>query len=213
MSDKVAELEKATVFVVDDDPGALSSLCWLLRQADFPVRPFASAREFLDTCRPEEPGCLLLDVCMPEMDGLQLQQCLGERGIGLPVIFITAHGDVANCARAFRAGAFDFLEKPVDDEVLLDEIQKAIARDTQQRQRQQGPASQFELRASRLTPREKVVMAMLVAGKSLKEIAIAGDVSVQTIWRHRVSILQKMEVQNDVELVRLVTLAAHSPRS
>ena len=203
MSDKPAPSHKATVFVVDDDPGALRSLCWLLR-SDFPVRPFSSAREFLHAYQPEEPGCLLLDVCMTEMDGLELQQCMAERGIHLPVIFITAHGDVANCARAFRAGAFDFLQKPVDDEILLDQVQKAIQRDSQHRQR--GSSSQFALRMSLLTPREKDVMEMLVAGKSLKEIAIGGNVSVQTIWRHRVSILRKMEVDSDVELARLATL-------
>ena len=191
-------------------PAPCASLCWLLRQADLPVRPFPSARAFLDACRPEEPGCLVLDVRMPEMDGLELQQRLAERGVDLPVIFITAHGDVANCARAFRAGAFDFLEKPVDDEVLLDQVQKAIARDTQRRR--QGSASQFDLRTSQLTPREKDVMAMLVAGKSLKEIAIAGNVSVQTIWRHRGSILRKMGVENDVELARFATLWAHARR-
>jgi FixJ family two-component response regulator len=123
------------------------------------------------------------------------------------VIFITAHGDVANCARAFRAGAFDFLEKPVDDEVLLDQIQKASAHDSELRK--QGNASLFALRANLLTPRERDVMGMLVLGKSLKEIATAKDVSVQTVWRHRVSILRKMGVENDVELARFAMLWTH----
>jgi two-component system response regulator TtrR len=202
--------EKGTVFLVDDDPGALRSLCWLLRQADLDVRPFPSARDFLEACQPDQPGCLVLDVCMPEMDGVELQRCLIERNIVLPVIFLTAHGDVATCAQAFREGAFDFLEKPVDDEILLAEIQKAVARDRQQRQ--QGSASMFASRLGSLTPREMDVMKMLVAGKSLKVIAVASHVSVQTAWRHRVSILRKMGVENDVELARLAMLWTHRRR-
>jgi len=152
----------------------------------------------------------VLDVCMPEMDGVELQRCLIERNIVLPVIFLTAHGDVATCAQAFREGAFDFLEKPVDDEILLAEIQKAVARDRQQRQ--QGSASMFASRLGSLTPREMDVMKMLVAGKSLKVIAVASHVSVQTAWRHRVSILRKMGVENDVELARLAMLWTHRRR-
>ena len=148
--------DEPTVFVVDDDPGALRSLCWLLRQADVRVRSFSSGREFLDAYRPEQAGCLVLDVRMPEMDGLKVQQALWERGVGLPIIFITAHGDVPTCARAFRRGAFDFLEKPVDDDMLLDHIYKAVARDAEQRR--QGSAQEFAARMSQLTLREKDVL-------------------------------------------------------
>ncbi len=195
--------DEPTVFVVDDDPGALRSLCWLLRQADVRVRSFSSGGEFLDAYRPEQAGCLVLDVRMPGMDGLKVQQALWERGAGLPVIFITAHGDVPTCARAFRGGAFDFLEKPVDDDMLLDHIYKAVARDAEQRR--QGSAREFAARMSQLTLREKDVLDGLISGKSLKEIAIASNVTVQTIWRHRVSILEKMGVENSVELVRLAS--------
>jgi two-component system, LuxR family, response regulator FixJ len=191
---------KSTVFVVDDDPGALRSLCWLIQQADLPVRAFRSGREFLDSYRPHETGCLILDVRMPEIGGLEIQQYLWDHGIGLPIIFVTAHGDVPTCRRAFRGGAFDFLEKPVDDKVLLDHIQKALVSGMEYKH--QGSAAEFAARASRLTPREKEVLDMLISGKSLKEIAISSNVTVQTIWRHRLSILQKMEVENDVELVR-----------
>ncbi|MGA2034464.1 MAG: response regulator [Thermoguttaceae bacterium] len=193
--------EKPTVFVVDDDAGALRSLCWLLEQEDLPVRAFQSGREFLDAYCAEEPGCLVLDVRMPGMNGLEVQQGLRERGIHLPILFLTAHGDVATCAQAFRSGACDFLEKPVDDGVLLDHVHEALARD--QRQRAQGPAVEFAARMSQLTPKEKDVLDMLIAGKSLKEIAIASGVTVQTVWRHRFAVLQKMGVENDVELVRL----------
>ena len=120
-------------------PGALESLRWMLEQADFRVKAFRSSREFLDSYRPEETGCLVLDVRMPEMDGLALQQALRERKIRLPIIFMTAYGDVPTCARAFRGGAVDFLEKPVNDKVLLDHIERLIAQEAasprQQRRR------------------------------------------------------------------------------
>ena len=100
--------DEPTIFVVDDDHGALRSLCWLLRQADVPVRPFSSGREFLDAYRPEQAGCLVLDVRMPGMDGLDVQQALWERGAGLPIIFLTAHGDVATCTRPFAGARWIF---------------------------------------------------------------------------------------------------------
>jgi FixJ family two-component response regulator len=195
------------VHVVDDDPGALRSLCWLIRQADLPVRAFGSGREFLDSCRCEEAGCVVLDLRMPEMSGLEVQQRLAERGIRLPIIFITAHGDVPACRQAFRAGAFDFLEKPVDDKLLLDHIQKALARDAEQQQL--GSAPDFVARVARLTPREKLVLDMLIACKTLKDIAAATNVTVQTVWRHRGNILRKMGVANDAELVRMATRHMH----
>lgn len=192
--------KKPTVFVVDDDPGALQSLCWLIQQADLPVRGFCSGREFLESYRPEqaEGGCLVLDVRMPEMDGLELQERLWEHGIGLPIIFITAHGDVPTCAQAFKAGALEFLEKPVDHAILLNHIRKALTRSAEQKR--QGA---FAARMSQLTPSEKEVLDLLISGKSLKEIANVRNVTVQTIWKHRLSILQKMGVENDVELVRV----------
>jgi FixJ family two-component response regulator len=195
--------DKPTIFVVDNDPGALRSLCWLIQQADLPVRAYRSGREFLESYRPEETGCLVLDVRMPEMDGLEVQQRLWQAGIELPIIFITAHGDVPTCAQAFKAGAFDFLEKPVDDEVLLDHIQEALARNAEQKWR--ISTAEFAARSSQLTPAEKAVLELLISGKSLKEIAISRNVTIQTTWRHRASILRKMGVENDVQLVRIAT--------
>jgi FixJ family two-component response regulator len=195
--------DKPTVFVVDNDPGALRSLCWLIQQADLPVRAFRSGREFFESYRPEEAGCLVLDVRMPEMDGLEVQQRLWQTGIELPIIFITAHGDVPTCAQAFKAGAFDFLEKPVDDEVLLDHIQEALARNAEQKWR--ITSAEFAARLRQLTPSEKAVLELLISGKTLKEIAILRNVTIQTTWRHRASILRKMGVDNDVQLVRIAT--------
>ena len=123
--------ENSIVFVVDDDPGALESLRWMIEQADFRVKAFSSGRQFLDSYRPGETGCLVLDVRMPEMDGLALQQTLRERKIRLPIIFLTAYGDVLTCASAFRGGAVAFLEKPVDSKVLLTLIKKLIAEEEQ----------------------------------------------------------------------------------
>ena len=200
---------KPTVFVVDDDPGARQSLCWLIQQAELSVRAFRSGHEFLESYRPQDSGCLVLDFRMPEMDGLEVQERLRERGIELPVIFLTAFGDVPTCTQAFKAGAFNFLEKPVNDAVLLDHIQKALARDAEQRRQGSG---EFAARVSQLTPREKEVLDMLISGKSLKEIAIVSNVTVQTIWRHRLSVLQKMGVENDKELVRIATQRAYTPR-
>lgn len=192
--------DKPTVFVVDDDAGALRSICWLIQQADLPVRGFRSGREFLESCHSQETveGCLVLDFRMPEMDGLEVQQRVEEYGMGLPIIFITAHGDVPTCAKAIKAGALEFLEKPVNPSILLSHVQKALARGAESRQR-----AEYGTRVKRLTPAEKEVFDLLVAGRSLKEIANVRNVTIQTAWKHRVSILQKMGVESDLELVRV----------
>ncbi len=195
--------ENSTVFVVDDDPGALESLRWMLQQADFRVQAFHSSREFLDSYRPEEKGCLVLDVRMPEMDGLALQQALRERNIRLPIIFMTAYGDVPTCARAFRGGAADFLEKPIDDKVLLEHIERLVAQEKQRKD--DGGDSCFGDRVSLLTPTESEILEALLEGKSIKEIARARKVSVQTTWRHQMNIFLKLGVESQIELVRLAT--------
>ena len=199
--------DKSIVFVVDDDPGALRSLCWLIQEAGLPVRAFSSGREFLEAYRGREGegGCLVVDVRMPEMDGLEVQRRLAERGVEMPILFLTAHGDVSTCAQAFRAGAFEFLEKPVDHAVLLHHIRKALARREAYRLH-----SEFAVRMQRLTRAEKEVFDLLISGKSLKEIAYVRNVAVQTIWKHRVNILQKMGVESDVELVRIAAAQAAS---
>jgi len=193
-----------TVYLVDDDPGALRSLSWLISQAGLPVRAFRSGKEFLNSYRSQEPGCLVLDVQMPEMGGLEVQQRLLEAGGRLPVIFVTAFGDVPTCARAFQSGAIDFLEKPFDGAVLLKHVRGALARVAEQRQRELA-ACEIAARTSQLTPREKDVLDMLVAGKTLKEIAADDGVRIETIWKHRVAIFRKMKVENEVQLVRLLT--------
>jgi len=193
----------STVFVVDDDPGALESLQWMLEQADLHVKAFQSGREFLDAYLPEQTGCLVLDVRIPEIDGLTLQEILRDRKIRLPIIFMTAYGDVTTCARAFRGGAIDFLEKPVNDKVLLDHITRLIAQEEQHRGN--SGSNGFGDCLSQLTPTETEVLEELILGKSIKEIAWARKVSVQTIWRHQVNIFKKIGVESQIELVRVAT--------
>jgi FixJ family two-component response regulator len=195
-----------TVYVVDDDPGALRSLCRLIGQANLPVCAFHSGREFLDSYHRQDLACLVLDVRMPEMSGLEVQERLKEDGIDVPVIFITAHNDIPTCVRALKAGAFDFLKKPLDGDVFMDRVGKALARRAEQLR--QGSAAEFAARLARLTPREKEVLNMLVSGKTLKEIAAANNVTVQTVWKHRLAIHKKMRVENDVELARLAAEGA-----
>src|SRR5580698_8851261 len=166
--------ENSTVFVIDDDPGARESLRWMLEQADYHVKAFPSSREFLDAYRPQETGCLVLDVRMPEMDGLALQKALRERKARLPIIFMTAYGDVPTCARAFRNGATDFLEKPVNDKVLLQHIERLISQEGQRREN--SGVNGFGDRLSLLTPTESEVLESLIEGKSIKEIARARKV-------------------------------------
>jgi two-component system response regulator TtrR len=194
--------DKPSVLVVDDDPGSLRSLCWLIQQADLPVRSFSSGREFLEAYRSGDGGCLVLDVRMPDMSGLEVQNRLAENGIELPIIFITAHGDVPTCAAALKAGAIDFLEKPLDGKTFLERVRAALARWTEKKKPE--PTARCADLMNQLTPSEKDVLVMLVAGKTLKEIAALNRVSVQTIWKHRRAVHKKMGVESDVELVRRI---------
>ena len=149
----------------------------------------------------------MLDVRMPKMSGLEVQQSLGEMGVGMPIIFITAHGDVPTCAQAFKAGALEFLEKPLDHALLLAHVRKALARSAEQKLQ-----NAFTARMNQLTPAEKEVLDLLMSGKSLKEIARVRNVTVQTIWKHRLSILEKIGVQSDLELARVVMQGASQRR-
>ena len=193
-----------TVFLVDDDPGALRSLSFLIQSDGLHVESFQSPREFLTQFKLDRSGCLVADVRMPEMTGLDLQQLLRERGSQLPIIFLTAHGDLAACRRAFRDGAVDFLEKTqLDDQALLDLIRTSLARDAAARKASRGSPDLSSLMSS-LTEREREVMDRLVAGRTVKQIATEFEVSIQTIAKHRGKLLEKLKVENDIELVRLI---------
>lgn len=192
-----------TVFLVDDDAAALKSLRWLLESVSLRVEAYRSPRDLLDAYDPEVPGCLVIDVRMPGMSGLELQEELLQRGCRHPIIFVTGHGDVPTCSKAYRNGAFDFIEKPVNDQALVDLVNRAVSTDVDRRARQ-GSRPDITTLAAMLTPREQQVMDLLVGGKSVKQIAVELSVGFPTAARHRSRVLEKMQVGNDVELVRLV---------
>lgn len=196
-----ATLTEPTIFVVDDDPSALKAVCFLLECDGWNVEGFSSAAEFLKEWTSNRHGCLLLDVRMPEMTGLELQSALTKEGNCFPIIMMSGYGDVATCAQAFRAGVVDFLEKPADHKVLLSRIREAVERDAKRRTTQNANP-QFSLRLQSLTSREREVMDRLMEGKSLKQIALELNVSVQTSSKHRIKILEKLRVANDIELLK-----------
>jgi RNA polymerase sigma factor (sigma-70 family) len=193
---------RATVFVVDDDQAMRNSLKWLIESIGVEVESFASADDFLRQHQPGRAGCLVLDVRMPGMSGLDLQEHLSEKGMQIPVVIITGHGDVPMAVRAMKHGAVDFIEKPFNDEVLLDAIRRAIAHEHQQRI-QQGEYLQLQQRLASLTPREHEVMTMVTEGRSNKEIANALGVSAKTVEAHRARVMEKMQAGSLAELVRM----------
>jgi len=198
---------QATVFVVDDDQAMRNSLKWLISSVDMRVECFGSADEFLRAHQPGRAGCLLLDVRMPGMSGLELQEVLAERGITVPVIIITGHGDVPMAVRAMKSGAVDFIEKPFNDELLLESIRRALSQDERQRHLQLERAEVAE-RLVQLTPREREVMDMVTDGKSNKEIASDLGVSAKTVEAHRARVMEKMQAGSLAELVRMALLCA-----
>jgi len=197
---------EANVFVVDDDEAMRSSLKWLIESVGMQVHTYESAQAFLDAYYPGRAGCLLLDVRMPGMSGLELQAYLVRREIRLPVIIITGHGDVSMAVKAMKAGAVDFIEKPFDDEALLGSIRNALQYDEKQRALRAQRAD-IAARLAELTPREHEVMNMVTDGKSNKEIAAALGVSAKTVEVHRARVMDKMRADSLAELVRLVLIA------
>ena len=192
-----------TVFVVDDNVGVRKSLRALLESAGLAVETYASSEEFLAAYDPERPGCLVLDVRLRKSSGLDLQDDLRRRKAALPIIILTGHGNVPTSVRALKAGAVDFLQKPVPPKLLLERIRAALDSDRQARAVSTERAGVLE-RIERLTPREREVMELLVAGKTSKEIAVAMDVSVRTVEGHRRMVLSKMNVSSAAQVVRMV---------
>lgn len=195
-----------TVFVVDDDAAILKSLRLLLKSVKINVEVYLTAQEFLDCYDPDRLGCLVLDLRMPDMSGLQLQEKLREKNIGIPVIIVTGHGDVPVAVQAMKKGAMDFVEKPFSDEFLLERIKAAIEKDAQTRQEQAAHQS-AAARLSSLTPRESQVMNLVTAGKLNKVIAAELGISQKTVEFHRAQIMKKAEVDSVAELVKLVMQA------
>ena len=190
------------IHVVDDDDSLRTAVMRLLRATGYEVRGYASAGEFLLAGRGDMPGCVVLDVRMPGPSGLDLQAAFNEQGDALPIIFLTGHGDVPMSVRAMKAGAADFLIKPVEREALLKAVQNALARDAENRAARDR-ASALEASYQSLTPRERAVFALVVAGKLNKQIAAELDVSERTIKAHRAQVMNKMQVTSLTELVRV----------
>jgi len=196
-------MKSQTVFIVDDDDAVRNALGFLLRSVDLQVELFASAQEFLDARGQEEAGCLVLDVRMPGISGLELQQELKTMGSSLPIIFITGHGDIPMAVEALKAGAADFLPKPFRDQELLDCIHQAL--DTNREREQQAErAREIRTRIDSLTPREGEVMAMVASGNANKVIAIDLGISQRTVEIHRAKVMEKMGVRALADLVRML---------
>lgn len=191
------------IFVVDDDEGVRNSLRFLLKSVGLETRALASASEFLEIYQPAHPGCLVLDVRMPGMSGLELQQQLNLRGAVIPVIFITGHGDIPMAVEAMQQGAFDFLQKPFRDQDLIDRIQRALERDAHNRAALAQHAKIRE-RLESLTPREREVLALLTRGKPNKVMAAELGVSQRTVEIHRARVMEKSGAASLAQLVRMV---------
>ncbi len=197
------------VYIVDDDPDVRNSLRFLLESVQFRTQSFATAHEFLEAYRPTQPGCLLLDVRMPGMSGLDLQTHLSNQHVGIPIIIVTGHGDVPMAVRALKTGAFDFIEKPFNDEVLLNRVQQAVRVDRERLERERSH-SEIKNRVAELTPREQEVMRLVVDGKSNKIIADLLGLSPKTVEVHRAHVMDKMKADSLADLVRLSLEARHA---
>ena len=193
---------QSVVFVIDDDESMRRSLASLLRSVGLDARVFSSPQEFTRAERPDAPGCLVLDVRLPGMSGLAFQEQLAKAGIGLPIIFISGHGDVPMTVRAMKAGAVEFLTKPFDDQVLLDAIHGAIERD-RGRRRDAAKLAEVQARYRELTEREREVFRLVIAGRLNKQIATELGLAVVTVKVHRGQVMRKMVAKSVVDLARM----------
>jgi FixJ family two-component response regulator len=200
------------VHVVDDDDDARKGTARLLAAAGFHARTYATASEFLASLEPDAPGCIVLDVRLPDQSGLDLQVALANHAVALPIIFMTGHGEIPDTVQAIQRGAVDFLTKPVDGKVLLDAVTRALAQDAAARivrERQRDRRQRYE----RLTPREREVFLHLISGQLNKQVAADLQITERTIKLHRANILQKLEVDSMAELARLAADLGIDPDS
>lgn len=191
---------RAVVFVIDDDLSFRQSLSRLVESVGLVARAYSDPQQFMAECDPDQAGCILLDLRMPGLSGLDVQSELAQRGITLPIIFITGHGDVPSTVRAMKAGAVDFLEKPVSGQVILDAVHRAIQVDAANR-REAGAVKDVERRAARLTPREREVFALVVTGMTNAQVAHSLGASEKTIKVHRGRVMAKMQADSLPDLV------------
>lgn len=202
---------EGTVFIVDDHDAFRDSLHRLLESSGFSAESYCNAEEFLDAYDPERPGCLILDIRMPGMSGIELQEKLAREGVRTPVIMISAHGDVETAVRAMLTGAVDFIKKPYDVTHLLDRVQQALEHEARMR-RERARQAEVDTRMSLLTPREREVMQLLACGQTPKEIAFELDVCRKTVDVHRSHIMTKLGVDSLIDLARMVQVSgATSP--
>jgi len=192
-----------TVFLVDDEADVRDALTFLLSTDGYRIEAFESPSELLARVTPEDAGCLVLDVRLPEMNGLALQEKLREQGIGMPIVFITGHGDIPMAVQAVNAGALDFLEKPFDDDALLDIVARGMGQDRERRAHAERQAG-IDAALDTLTRREREVMEEILRGKLNKVIAADLDMSVRTVEVHRARVLEKLGARNGSDLVRVV---------
>ena len=193
----------SSVYLVDDDPDVRDAIAFLLEAEGLEVKAFGDPRKMLEVVDADARGCLLLDVRMPGMDGLELHQALKKRGVAMPALFISGHGDIPLAVRAVNAGALDFIEKPFDDEVLLERIARAFELDAR-RSASETETAGIRRRLDQLTSRERDVLEGIVDGKLNKQIADALDISVRTVELHRGRVMEKLQATNAADLVRMV---------
>jgi two-component system, LuxR family, response regulator FixJ len=196
---------ESKVCIVDDDTAVRVSLEWLIESVNLPVKTFANGMEFLDSEAPFEPGCVILDIRMPGLSGIDVFEELKSRSSSIPVIFLTGHGDVHLAVRAMKTGAFDFVEKPFNDQLLLDLVQKAITSD-EETASLRGELGEIKIRMDNLTAREREVLNGVVAGGSNRSIAEELNLSEKTIEFHRSKMMEKMEAGSLANLIQMVTI-------
>ena len=194
--------QQGTVFLIDDDAGVRDALTLLLSLKGMSTQPFATADTFIQAYQPERAGCVLTDLRMPGMTGLELQAALSERHIDVPLVVLTAHGDVATARAALKNGAFDFLEKPVDDDLLVEVLRNALRVD-RERRTASSSRSAADTRLERLTAREREILTLLAAGHQNREIAAQLSISPRTVEVHKARIMEKLQCHSLAELIRL----------
>ncbi|HHW77754.1 MAG TPA: response regulator transcription factor [Xanthomonadaceae bacterium] len=193
------------VFLIDDDQAVRDAVGLLLQTSGLAVETFASAAGFLESGAAQQPGCLVLDVRMPGMSGLDLQKKLREQGCRIPIIFMTGHGDVPMAIRAMKAGAFDFIEKPFQGQTLLARVHEALALDARERRRQ-GRREEVAARMALLSPREREVLERVAAGQYNKVIAAELGISLSTVEIHRKRVMEKLRAESLSDLIRMLAL-------
>jgi FixJ family two-component response regulator len=198
-------MKKPTIHVVDDDQAVRESIEWLIDSVGLNIKTYGSANEFLDNYTEDSLGCLILDVRMPGISGLDLQHILAERGIDMPIVFVTGHGDVPMAVRALKNGAVDFIEKPFNDQVLLDTIQSAVQKH-RGRLKQRAELENLQARYDNLTSREQEVMDRVVTGKPNRDVAEDLGISVKTVEVHRAKVMEKMQARSIADLVKMAMM-------